>query len=43
LQENQEEDKNKKIKASLLLKKKFDKESNFQEYIKTIENLIKYE
>ena len=43
LQENQEEDKDKKNKASLLLKKQFNKESNFQEYIKTIENLISYE
>ena len=43
LQENQEEDKNKKYKASLLLKKQFNKESNFQEYIKTIENLMNYE
>ena len=43
LQENQEEDKDKKNKASLLLKKQFNKESNFQEYIKTIENLMSYE
>ena len=43
LQENQEEDKNKKYKASLLLKKQFNKEINFQEYIKTIENLMNYE
>tara|TARA_B100001939_G_scaffold132877_1_gene115422 strand:- start:7641 stop:8801 length:1161 start_codon:yes stop_codon:yes gene_type:complete len=43
LQENQEEDKNKKYKARLLLKKQFNKESNFQEYIKTIENLMNYE
>tara|TARA_A200000113_G_C8826209_1_gene342185 strand:+ start:1 stop:1161 length:1161 start_codon:yes stop_codon:yes gene_type:complete len=43
LKENKEEDKNKKYKASLLLKKQFNKESNFKEYIKTIENLISYE
>ena len=43
LQENQEEDINKKYKASLLLKKQFNKEINFQEYIKTIENLLNYE
>ena len=43
LQENQEEDINKKYKASLLLKKQFNKEINFQEYIKTIENLMNYE
>ena len=43
LLENQDEDKNKKYKASLLLKKQFNKEINFQEYIKTIENLMNYE
>ena len=41
--ENKEEDELKKYKANLLLEEKFNKEKNFQEYIKTIENFINYE
>ena len=40
---NKEEDELKKHKANLLLEEKFNKEKNFQEYIKTIENFINYE
>tara|TARA_Y100001935_G_scaffold116864_1_gene96700 strand:- start:1841 stop:3001 length:1161 start_codon:yes stop_codon:yes gene_type:complete len=43
LMENREEDDIKKFKANLLLKEKFNKEENFKEYIKTIENFVNYE
>ena len=43
LMKNKEEDELKKYKANLLLEEKFNKEKNFQEYIKTIENFINYE
>ena len=43
LMKNKEEDELKKCKANLLLEEKFNKEKNFQEYIKTIENFINYE
>ena len=43
LMENKEEDDIKKFKAKLLLKEKFNKEENFKEYIKTIENFVNYE
>ena len=41
--ENKEKDDIKKFKANLLLKEKFNKEENFKEYIKTIENFVNYE
>ena len=43
LMENREEDDIKKFKANILLKEKFNKEKNFKEYIKTIENFVNYE
>ncbi len=43
LMENPDENENKKDKANLLLKEKFDKEVNFKEYIKTIENFNQHE
>ena len=43
LMKNKEEDELKKYKANLLLEEKFNKEKNFQEYIKTLENFINYE